>query len=127
MPPKVLIENVKHKLFLQAFRKFMQGESAEENLLFLIDKGSNEARYSSYIRSGAPREVKLPDKIRKPLAALAAQKKWSAMGPGLKEARKFIAAHTNEGGLQRFMASPAGQWPAFLLATGVDGSKAATM
>jgi hypothetical protein len=135
MPPKILIENVKHKLFLQEFLKlflqeflkFMRVERSEENVLFLFDKNNNEARYNRFIKPGAPQEVKLPDKIRAPLAALAAQKKWSAMGPGLKDARKAIAASTNDGGLRRFLASPAGQWPAFLLATGVDGSKAATM
>ena len=127
MPPRILIETCKHQLFLQAFRKFMQAEHAEENLLFLFDKNGNEAVYSKYIKDGAPEQVNLPAKIVTPLKTLASQKKWSAMGPGLKEARKIIAANTNDGGLKRFLDSPAGQWPTFLLATGVDGSKAKTM
>ncbi len=127
MPPRVLIENVKHQIFLLEFRKFLKSEYAEENLLFLQDKGNGEVLYNKYIKPGAPQEVNLPDKIKTPLAALAAQKKWSAMAPVLKEARKIIAANTNDGGLKRFMDSPAGKWPVFLLTTGVDGSKAATM
>jgi hypothetical protein len=127
MSPRVLIENVKHKLFLEAFRKFLQAERAEVNLLFLFDKSNNEIRYHKFIRDGAPQGISLPDSIKKPLAALAAQKKWSAMGPGLREARKVIAAHTNDGSLPRFLASPAGRLPGFLLATGVDGAKARTM
>lgn len=127
MPPQVLIETVKHRVFLQAFRQFLQRERAEENLLFLQDRGSNEALYQQYLRPDAPRAVSLPDKLRAPLAALAQQKKWSAMSAGLKAARRHVAATTNAGGLQRFLASADGQWPAFLLATGVDGSKAQTM
>jgi hypothetical protein len=49
------------------------------------------------------------------------------MSPGIKAARQYVAAQTNEGGLRRFLASSAGQVPAFLLATGVDGPKAKTM
>jgi hypothetical protein len=127
MPPKIQIEACKHQLFLQAFRKFMQAEHAEENLLFLFDKNGNEAVYNKYVKEGATEQVNLPDKIVAPLKALAAQKKWSAMGPGLKEARKVIAANTNDGGLKRFIDSPGGKWPTFLPATGVDGSKAKTM
>jgi hypothetical protein len=129
MPPKVLIENVKHKRFLDEFRRFMKSEQAENHLLFLIDKSGNEERYNKFLKDGAALEVKfkLPDKVKLTLTALASQKKWSAMGPGLKEARKLVAAHTNSGLLPRFMESPAGRWPTFLLATGVDGTKAQTM
>src|SRR5687767_4298252 len=127
MPPRVLIENVKHRLFLEALRAFVRGGKDEASLGFLLDKNNNEARYLKYIKPGAPQELKLPDPLRATLVTLAAQKKWSAMGTGLKEARRLVAASTNAGGLKRFMDSPAGQWPTFLLATGVDGSKAATM
>jgi hypothetical protein len=127
MPPSVLIENVKHKLFLEAFRKFLLAERAEVNLLFLFDKSNNEVRYHKFIRDGAPQAISLPDSIRQPLAALAAQKKWGAMGPCLREARKVIAALTNDDSLPRFLASTAGRLPGFLLATGVDGAKARTM
>ena len=129
MPTRVLIEHVKHRIFIAELRKFLRSEQpgADAQLAFLLDKGSNEARYHAYLKPGAPQEINLPDRIKKPLAALAAQKTWSAMGPGLKEARQAIAAHITDGGLKRFLASPAGKWPAFLLATGVDGSKADTM
>lgn len=127
MPSRVFIENCKHQLFLQAFRKFLQAEQAEDNFLFLLDKNGNEKVYNTYIRDSAPAQINLPDSLASPLKALASQKKWSAMGPGLKAARKLIAANINDGALRRFLDSPAGKWPAFLLATGVDGSKARTM
>jgi hypothetical protein len=127
MPPTVLIEKVKHQVFLRALREFLKGEHADKNLRFLHDKSSSEALFNQYIRPDAADALDLPESIRAPLAALASQKKWGAMGPGLKQARKAVAAHTNNGLLQRFMDSPGGKWPTFLLAVGVDGSKARTM
>ena len=127
MPSRVLIENVKHRVFLEAFRQFLRVERAEKNLQFLLDKSNNEVLYQQYLRTDAPYELNLPDKLKAPLAALASQKQWSRMSTGIKEARRHIAAQTNDGGLRRFLASPAGQVPAFLLATGVDGPKAKTM
>jgi hypothetical protein len=127
MPPKVQIETVKHQHFLREFRAYLKSEHAEENLLFLQDKSSHELLYNRYLKPDAPEEINLPDKVRAPLTALAAQKRWSAMAAGIKEARRIIAANTNDGGLKRFMDSPAGRWPTFLLAVGVDGSKAQTM
>jgi hypothetical protein len=108
MPPTVLIEKVKHQVFLRAFREFLKGEAAGRNLRFLKDKSSHEALYHQYIRPDAPDLLDLPENVRAPLAVLADQKRWNAMGPGLKEARKVVAAHTNNGVLQRFMDSPGG-------------------
>src|SRR5262245_6701437 len=105
MPPTVLIERVKHQTFLRAFMTYLKSEQAEENLLFLLDKGNNEVLFNKYIKKDAPDEINIPDKIRAPLIALAGQQKWSSMAAGLKEARRVIAANTNDGGLKRFLAS----------------------
>ena len=127
MAPRVLIEHVKHRVFLEAFRQFLRVEQAEVCLQFLLDKSNNEILYQQYLRPDAPKAISLPEKLKAPLVALASQKQWSRMSPGIREARKLIAAQTNDGGLRRFLASPAGQVPGFLLATGVDGPKAKTM
>lgn len=127
MPAPVLIEHVKHRFFLEAFRQFLRAERAEDNLLFLLDKRNPETLYQQYLRPGAPHPVSLPEAVGARLALLASQKKWTSMSASLKEARKHAAAAVNEGALRRFLASPAGQVPAFLLATGVDGPKTKTM
>jgi hypothetical protein len=127
MPPPVLIEHVKHRVFLEAFRQFLRADRAEDSLLFLVDKRNHETLYQQYLRPGAPHAVSLPEALSARLAALASQKKWTGMSAGLKEARKHVAAAVNDGALRRFLASPAGQGPAFLLATGVDGPKTKTM
>ena len=127
MPPAVTPQTVRNQYFLKEFREFIKKEHAEENFLFMFDKGSNEVIYNKYIKVGSDKEVNISHGLRRPLDALAAQKKWSSMAAGLKAARAEITVIVNSGPVPRFMATPAAKLPLFMLATGVDGSKVATM
>ncbi len=127
MPPTVSLQTVKNQHFLKEFQEFIKKEYAEENFLFMFDKGSNEVLYNKYIKVGSAKEVNISDGFRRPLDALAAQKKWSGMAAGIKEARIEITKIVNQGPVPRFVVTAAGKLALFMLATGVDGSKVATM
>jgi hypothetical protein len=126
MPPSSIV-NVKNKYFQERFRAFMKKEFAEENYLFVFDKANAEVLYKRYIQVGVPLEVNISDALRKPLVALAAAKKWSAMSAPMQKARAEITNVVDQGPLARFAATEEGKLAGFMEATGVDGSKADTM
>jgi hypothetical protein len=90
---------------------FSKNDHTEENVLFLdalIEKKTPEVIYKTYVASGSPKFVNLPDSIKGPLDTLSKAKKWRDMPKGLEAARKNINYLTDQV-IHRFRLTPAGQ------------------
>ena len=74
-----------------AFQKYTVRVHASENFSFWFDKGNNEGKYAKYIKHGAPKELTLDNYgLVKEFNTLAAQGKYSDMGPQFIRARAEV-------------------------------------
>lgn len=121
--PTPKFTTIKNAYLLKKIKAFTQKEYSSENFEFYFDKSSNHTLYDKYIKEDSPRQVNLPARLRKPLDVLAAQRKWSAMSAGIKEARAEIASLLDKDTMTRFAATPDGEAAIVMVEMGIDGSK----
>ena len=115
---------IKNTFLLQQIKAAAKKEYNDENFDFYFDKINNQALYAKYISEASPRQVNLPNSMRKPLDDLAAAKKWSAMNAGIKVARGEAAKLLDGETLRRLALTDEGQMVLGVAAMGLDGAKA---
>jgi hypothetical protein len=108
MPGLKFAELSKDPKALEAMLKFTKKDMSSEQVLFLIDKGNNEAIYKKFISAKSQTQVNLNGELQKGLDALANAKpfsKYKDMGTLLQKARDFVRDAFDRDVMNRFEKS----------------------
>ena len=69
---------------------YMRKDHSERSYEFYFSHEGNEDKFKKYIKTGAPKEVNIPGKVRKALEAQAERGEWSQMNANLARAKEWV-------------------------------------
>jgi hypothetical protein len=102
MPPITFEEAIRDSRLRTILHKYLVANGQEESYTFLATRGDNQNLYDTYVKQRAPRQINIPNSIRKEMDKLAGAAKWTAMEPYMKQARKSIVEMLDKDVMTRF-------------------------